>query len=342
MPAAPDPESLPTWQRAHRAEVLDAGARRDAHWLERDRPIDLRYDGEIAIWEAEPRPPHQQVWMRADGQPAGRPRAAPVRRRLRVRHDAGRHRAAAARRRAGPTMRYMVASLDHAMWFHRPFRADEWLLYDLREPERRSERAASRSAASSRATAQLAVSVAQEGLIREAPSAAEGRSMADGCGGATASSTRSTRAPSRTRTATASATSRASASASTTSPGSASTRSGSRPASRRRWPTSATTSPTTATSTRSSARSRTSTGCSPTRTRAASASCSTGCPNHTSDRHPWFVESRASREQPEARLVRLARRAARRRAAEQLGRRSSAAPPGSSTRPPASTTCTRS
>ena len=29
------------------------------------------------------------------------------------------------------------ASLDHAMWFHRPFRADEWLLYDQRSPTRR-------------------------------------------------------------------------------------------------------------------------------------------------------------------------------------------------------------
>ena len=28
----------------------------------------------------------------------------------------------------------MTASLDHAMWFHRPFRADEWLLYHLHSP----------------------------------------------------------------------------------------------------------------------------------------------------------------------------------------------------------------
>ena len=42
-------------------------------------------------------------------------------------------------------------------------------------------------------------------------------------------------------------------------------------------------------------------------------------PNHTSDRHPWFQESRASRAQPEGRLVRLGRPAARRLAAQQLG-----------------------
>ena len=38
--------------------------------------------------------------------------------------------AAAPRRAAGDDEGLMMASLDHAMWFHRPFRADEWLLYD--------------------------------------------------------------------------------------------------------------------------------------------------------------------------------------------------------------------
>ena len=35
-------------------------------------------------------------------------------------------------------------------------------------------------------------------------------------------------------------------------------------------------------------------------------------PNHTSDQHPWFLASRSSRDRPEARLVRLARRPAHR------------------------------
>ena len=29
---------------------------------------------------------------------------------------------------------FMMASLDHVMWFHRPFRADEWLLYHVHSP----------------------------------------------------------------------------------------------------------------------------------------------------------------------------------------------------------------
>ncbi len=41
-------------------------------------------------------------------------------------------------------------------------------------------------------------------------------------------------------------------------------------------------------------------------------------PNHTSDQHPWFIESRSSRDNPEARLVSLARPEAGRRRAQQL------------------------
>jgi acyl-CoA thioesterase-2 len=61
--------------------------------------------------------------------------------------------------------RFQVASLDHAMWFHRPFRADSWLLYHQR----------SQSASGARGIAegfiftsegQLAVTVIQEGLMR--------------------------------------------------------------------------------------------------------------------------------------------------------------------------------
>ena len=65
---------------------------------------------------------------------------------------------------------YMVASLDHVMWFHRPFRADDWLLYHTHSP--------SASAGRGFATGQvfcadgtLAVSVAQEGLVRPVRSA---------------------------------------------------------------------------------------------------------------------------------------------------------------------------
>ena len=61
--------------------------------------------------------------------------------------------------------RIQPASLDHALWFHRPFRADEWLLYDQASPSA----SGARGFATGRLFSQdgrLVASVAQEGLIR--------------------------------------------------------------------------------------------------------------------------------------------------------------------------------
>jgi acyl-CoA thioesterase-2 len=59
----------------------------------------------------------------------------------------------------------MVASLDHAMWFHQPFRADEWLLYDQESPAAAGGRGLGVGHIF-REDGTLAVSVVQEGLIR--------------------------------------------------------------------------------------------------------------------------------------------------------------------------------
>jgi len=59
----------------------------------------------------------------------------------------------------------MAASLDHAMWFHRPFRADGWLLYAQESPTAARARGLSRGEFFSREGVLIA-SVAQEGLIR--------------------------------------------------------------------------------------------------------------------------------------------------------------------------------
>ena len=58
-----------------------------------------------------------------------------------------------------------MASLDHAMWFHRPFRADEWLLYDQRALSTASSRGLAGGSIFT-ADGALAVSVVQEGLAR--------------------------------------------------------------------------------------------------------------------------------------------------------------------------------
>ena len=58
-----------------------------------------------------------------------------------------------------------VASLDHAMWFHRPFRVDDWLLYAQDSPSASGGRGFNRGALYTR-DGRLVASVAQEGLIR--------------------------------------------------------------------------------------------------------------------------------------------------------------------------------
>jgi acyl-CoA thioesterase-2 len=63
--------------------------------------------------------------------------------------------------------RVQMASLDHAMWFHRPFRADEWLLYDQDTPAAADGRGLARGFFFT-PSGDLAVSVVQEGLIRQA------------------------------------------------------------------------------------------------------------------------------------------------------------------------------
>ncbi len=61
-----------------------------------------------------------------------------------------------------------MASLDHAMWFHRPFRIDEWLLYSCDSPSAEGARGLSRGSIYTREGV-LVASTAQEGLIRVLP-----------------------------------------------------------------------------------------------------------------------------------------------------------------------------
>jgi acyl-CoA thioesterase-2 len=60
----------------------------------------------------------------------------------------------------------MAASLDHAMWFHRPCRLDDWLLYTQDSPSASGARGLTRGNIFTR-QGELVASVAQEGLIRK-------------------------------------------------------------------------------------------------------------------------------------------------------------------------------
>jgi acyl-CoA thioesterase-2 len=59
----------------------------------------------------------------------------------------------------------VMASIDHAIWFHRAARVDEWLLYSMDSPSASGARGFARGSVFSR-DGRLVASVAQEGLIR--------------------------------------------------------------------------------------------------------------------------------------------------------------------------------
>ena len=62
----------------------------------------------------------------------------------------------------------VVASIDHAMWFHRPMRVDDWLLYSIESPSASGARGFARASLFAR-DGRLVASTAQEGLLRVMP-----------------------------------------------------------------------------------------------------------------------------------------------------------------------------
>jgi acyl-CoA thioesterase-2 len=163
MPDAPDPETLPTF-----AERMEPYKERMGDWFDRPRPIDTRYVGDpLRVHERGPRPPHQQVWMRADGCLAD----DPLLHACVVAYASDLTLLDSALLPHNVSWDHglvMLASLDHAMWFHRPFRADDWLLYDEHSPSASGARGLAHGAIYSRA-GDLVVSVVQEGLVRTRP-----------------------------------------------------------------------------------------------------------------------------------------------------------------------------
>ncbi|MEF3403971.1 acyl-CoA thioesterase [Agromyces sp. CCNWLW203] len=161
MPAdLPDPETLPST-----ADVLGAFDHDIARYWSNERafdvrhvpsPVYLRVDGE--------RVPRQAVWMKAFG---------------RLPDDLNMHRAALAYASdysilepilrahgvAWATPGLKVASLDHAMWWHRDARVDEWLLYTQDSPSASGGRGLSLGRIYTR-DGLLIASVAQEGMVR--------------------------------------------------------------------------------------------------------------------------------------------------------------------------------
>ncbi|WP_336659230.1 acyl-CoA thioesterase [Leucobacter sp. USHLN153] len=166
MSSIVDPESLPTvWEQYGQL----AGDGR-ASWM-LNRPFDFRYVESDVVLRVAERTSRQRVWMRSretfDEPPLLQAAALafasdylllePVIRQHEIPW-------------ATPGLR--AASLDHAMWFHRPFRVDEWLLYELDSPTAQGGRGLVHGRFYNR-DGELVASVAQEGMVRLAGGAPE-------------------------------------------------------------------------------------------------------------------------------------------------------------------------
>ncbi len=167
MPEVAPPEDLRPDMEARRMMVERAGDRmsEDQRALVlRPRPIEMRTVDRLHWMNSEPRPPQAHSWFRAVA-------ALP--------EDAALHRAVIAYASDYTLLgtsalphglswmrgELVGASLDHAIWFHRPARADEWLLYATDSPWSGSGRGFNRGRIFNR-QGQLVASVAQEGMMR--------------------------------------------------------------------------------------------------------------------------------------------------------------------------------
>jgi acyl-CoA thioesterase-2 len=165
MPEVPAPETLPTLRE--RWEELAEEGDRLADKAEGEFTLDLPFDLRNCDWSLADReralPPYQRMWLKATGDlpddPVIHACALTYASDMTLLDTAllphGLHRLDNA----------FMASLDHAMWFHRPFRTDEWLLYAQDTPSASGGRGFARGSVFT-SDGNLAVTVVQEGLIR--------------------------------------------------------------------------------------------------------------------------------------------------------------------------------
>ncbi len=155
MPSVPPPESL--------ADGLSEGDASLLKGLWRSRPFEFRPVLPRGLGDRPARPPLDHVWLRASEPLEGPP---PLHQAfLAFASDMSLLDTALLPHGKGIFSNVQVASLDHAMWFHRPLRADDWLLYSLDSPNAFGARGFSRGLIFAR-DGTLVASVAQEGLIR--------------------------------------------------------------------------------------------------------------------------------------------------------------------------------
>lgn len=164
MPDVQGPEDLPNVTELARKTLADTPEKL-SRFLKWQSPIEIRPVQPIHPLFPEPSAPFREIWMRADTVSSD---------------DPSLHKALLAYASdfslLGTALlphsltfaqgKVRAASLDHAMWFHRDFRADEWLLYSMDSPSASNGRGLSRGSIFNR-EGKLVASVAQEGMIRK-------------------------------------------------------------------------------------------------------------------------------------------------------------------------------
>jgi len=163
MPKVPPPEELADSSRVH-PEILARLPERVRRLIETPRPFEFRSVQPIDLLQRQRGSPMRQVWFRAvskvpEGQTINRCLLAYVSDFYLLETATLPHGISALSGRA------IVASIDHAMWFHRPLRVDEWLLYAVESPSASGSRGFARANVFAR-DGRLVASTAQEGLVR--------------------------------------------------------------------------------------------------------------------------------------------------------------------------------
>jgi len=163
MPAVPQPEDLQP-PAPLLPEELAALPEKLQRWLTRRGPFEFRPVFPRDELKPARRPPTQQIWFRLAGTTAGDARMQ----RAMLAYASDFHLIGTAMLPHGVSYLshdLQVASLDHALWFHRPFRVDDWLLYSCDSPSAQGARGLTRGLIYAR-DGQLVASSAQEGLMR--------------------------------------------------------------------------------------------------------------------------------------------------------------------------------
>jgi len=162
MPAAPPPESLRDLAVVE-AEVIERMPHKVNGYFRNQRPFEFRAVSPDDYLTREKRPASKLVWFRVIGK---LPDDQALHRSL-LTYVSDYHLLPTATMPHGVNfLELQVASIDHAIWFHRDLRVDDWLLYAIESPSASGARGFSRGSIYARDGA-LVATFAQEGLIRE-------------------------------------------------------------------------------------------------------------------------------------------------------------------------------